>query len=138
MSIFNLLIIEDDDDHAELIDFAIKKTGKSKIIHRCIDGGDACQHVQKIKENESLRPDLILLDINIPKISGLEVLKKIKSLEELIDIPVVIFTTSNSVHDKHNAYKNHANSFLVKSTDFQEFSQTIDEMINYWSKLNKV
>lgn len=80
---------------------------------------------------------MILLDLRLPKIDGLEVLKEIKADEKLRCIPVVILTTSESEKDLAGAYDNHANSYLVKSVDFEKFTKLIDDFGFYWLAWNR-
>jgi len=81
-------------------------------------------------------PDVILLDLRLPRINGLDVLKEIKNDEELRKIPVVILTTSEAEQDVAKAYKHHANSYLVKPIDFKKFSSLMDELGFYWLSWN--
>ena len=83
------------------------------------------------------RPRVILLDLRLPKISGLQLLHEIKTHESLFSIPVVILTTSEAEQDLTLAYANHANSYLVKPVDFTKFSQLIDDLGLYWLDWNR-
>jgi CheY-like chemotaxis protein len=80
---------------------------------------------------------VILLDLRLPKIDGLEVLKEIKNDEELRRIPVVVLTTSEAESDLAQAYEHHANSYLVKPVDFGKFTQLMDDMGFYWLGWNR-
>lgn len=82
-------------------------------------------------------PNLILLDLRLPKIDGMEVLKKIKKTEGLSQIPVVVLTISEAEKDVARAYENFVNSYLVKPLDFEKFSQLIEVMVFYWLGWNK-
>ena len=138
MGNLKIYLIEDDDDHAELVNYNIAKIGNSEIIYRSSDGEEAMSTINQISCEEIERPDLIMLDINIPKLDGIEVLKNIKSIEGLCSIPIVAFTTSDSEKDKVRAYKNHINSYIVKPADFDEMGQSIEEIVKYWSDFNSV
>ena len=83
------------------------------------------------------KPDLVLLDLRLPKLSGHEVLKQIKSLEELRAIPVVILTTSKNEYDIAKAYLNHANSYLVKPLGLDKFQEMVKEIEVYWLEWNQ-
>ncbi|MFV2057161.1 MAG: response regulator, partial [Thiohalomonadales bacterium] len=83
-----------------------------------------------------VRPHVVLLDLRIPKIDGLEVLDEIKSTENLKSIPVVVLTTSAADLDVTNAYKHHANSYLDKPIDINNFSKMMDELGYYWLAWN--
>ena len=80
---------------------------------------------------------MILLDLRLPKLSGHEVLKQIKSLEELRAIPVVILTTSKNEYDMAKAYLNHANSYLVKPLGLDKFQEMVKEIEVYWLEWNQ-
>ncbi len=85
----------------------------------------------------SPRPRLVLLDLRLPKIDGIEVLKKIKQDSEIADIPVVIFTTSDANNDIRTAYDNHANSYLVKPVGFRKFNDILNQVAEYWLNINE-
>jgi len=87
--------------------------------------------------DNSPRPRVILLDLRLPKIGGLQLLHEIKTQEMLSGIPVVILTTSEAEQDLKLAYANHANSYLVKPVDFIKFSQLIDDLGLYWLDWNR-
>ena len=88
-------------------------------------------------ENDLLQPpNIVLLDLRMPKIDGLEVLKRIKTSAELKKIPVIILTTSEAKTDYSRAYEYSANSYLVKPMDYDEFTQMMGDFINYWVNWN--
>jgi CheY-like chemotaxis protein len=87
--------------------------------------------------NVSPRPDMILLDLRLPKIDGLDVLKIIKSDADLTCIPVVVLTTSNTKEDKELAYNNHANGYLVKPLDVLRFINLLELHGDYWHSWNR-
>lgn len=138
MKYLKIYMIEDDDDHFELANFSINKSEHAEILYRSSDGEEALSLVNQIIADEIEKPDLVMLDINIPKIDGIEVLKKFKGCTELATIPVVIFTTSNASRDKARAYENHANSYMVKPADFDEMKRILDLMIEYWGNCNRL
>ena len=82
-------------------------------------------------------PDLVILDLRLPKLDGHEVLTAIKQSEDLKSIPVVVFTTSDNKEDIAQAYRNHADSYLVKPFGFGVFSELIRELSSYWHALNR-
>ena len=138
MSELKIFLVEDDDDHAEIVDFSLKKAGGASVIHRAREGEEALNLLDKIASAKVEKPGLIMLDINIPRISGLELLVKIKAVPALYNVPVIAFTTSNSARDKKEAYEKHVNSYLVKPTGFEEFGQQIATMVKYWGTYNCV
>ena len=87
--------------------------------------------------NNTPRPSVVLLDLRLPKVDGLEVLKTIKTSEELQGLPVVILTTSEAEQDVAHAYESHANSYLVKPVDFQMFQELMEALGFYWLSWNR-
>lgn len=136
-----ILLVEDDPAHAEIT----KRNFRSKRInHRIIhvnDGEKALDYLfhqgEYSNPYDSPRPHLILLDLRIPKIDGLEVLKKVKSHESLHKIPVVVLTTSEADIDITRAYELNVNSYLVKPLNFESFSEMIEAFGFYWTQWNK-
>jgi CheY-like chemotaxis protein len=83
------------------------------------------------------RPDVVLLDLNLPRLSGHEVLRDIKEDRELQAIPVVVLTTSTAERDLARAYDSHANSYVVKPVDFARFHQLVTDLCQYWGTWNQ-
>ena len=135
-----VLLVEDNDDHAELV---IRQLADHRVANQLIrlsDGQEALDfllHEGEFSDPEkSPKPHVIFLDLRLPKIDGLEVLKTIKETEALRTIPVVILTTSEAERDKTSAYLNHSNSYIVKPVDYQKFKQLMDDMGFYWMGWN--
>ncbi len=137
----HVLLVEDNQDHSMLIVDSLEELVAPEGIHHVSDGKEALDYLHRQGDYsdavKSPRPSLILLDLRLPKIGGLEVLRQIKTSEELHRIPVVIFSTSKSEMDICEAYDNHANSYLVKSVDPDEFYQVILDMGRYWLTRNQ-
>jgi two-component system response regulator len=110
-------------------------------IHWVSDGEEALDYLMhrgKHKDREkNPRPDLILLDLRLPRRDGHEVLKDIKNSDDLRTIPVVILTTSKNEYDVTKAYLNHVNSYLVKPLGFDKFQQMTKDLAIYWLKWNQ-
>lgn len=136
-----VLYVEDDEAHAEITKRNLNDSRvANKVIH-LTDGQMALDYLFRQGEYSdaynSPRPHIILLDLRLPKVDGLEVLKRIKDSSELKDIPVVILTTSNSEADIARAYTNNVNSYLVKPLDFKKFTELLDTFDFYWLAWNK-
>ncbi len=135
-----ILLVEDNPDHAELVmrSFAVHQIANK--IYQAHDGAEALDYLfQRASYSDpqtSPRPNVILLDLNLPRINGLEVLKKIKDDRQLRNIPVVILTTSEAEQDIAKAYEYHANSYLVKPIDYDKFTKLMDELGVYWLAWN--
>lgn len=134
----NLLLVEDNDDHAELIRMSLAKSGAGFRVIRASDG-DAALRV--LRERRALsadeRIDLVLLDINLPGKSGLDVLQEIKSDPALRSAPVIALTTSDAEKDRALAYQRHANSYLVKPVDYDRFLELVEDFAAYWGRWNQ-
>lgn len=134
-----ILLIEDNDAHAKLV---IRSLGQHQItnqIYHISDGETALRYLFREGEYSdpatSPRPHLVLLDLRLPRIDGLTVLQQIKQ-SKLSTIPVVVLTTSSAKNDVIAAYQNQANSYLVKPTNFDTFSQMMRELGFYWLAWN--
>lgn len=136
-----ILLVEDNLAHAEMVirNFQDHRVA-NKVIH-LLDGEAALDYLfrrgQFTSPETSPRPHVILLDLRLPKISGLQILHEIKKNEALLSIPVVILTTSEAERDLVMAYQNYTNSYLVKPVDFAKFSQLINDLGLYWLDWNR-
>lgn len=131
-----ILIVEDNpvDLDLTLRAFATKKLSNPIQIAR--DGEEAIQYMKRWEQGEP-KPVVILLDLNMPKINGLEVLQKLKSHPDFKTIPVVILTTSSESSDLKAAYESGANSYIIKPVNFEKFLEVANQIDLYWRVLNK-
>jgi len=132
--LFDILLVEDNTADVYLSKEAMKESSIPYSLHVASDGKEAMSYL--LCEGEyakAERPDIIILDLNLPKKTGLEVLKEIKGNPHLKHIPVVVMTTSNAEQDIENAYAFHANCYITKPIDFDKFSRVIKSIITYWS-----
>lgn len=136
-----LLIVEDNDDHAELVLRSFQSHSNHLALERLRDGEQALDYLFRRGAFENLtkaeRPDVILLDLRLPKVDGLEVLRQIKESSELKALPVVILTTSAAEIDVARAYEHHANAYLVKPVEFREFTDMLRDLGMFWLVWNK-
>jgi len=136
-----ILFIEDDPAHAEITMRNFKKNRISNRVIHLWDGQEALDYLfRKGKYTDpgtSPLPHLILMDLRLPKVDGLEVLEKIRSHDNLKCIPTVILTTSEAEIDITRAYDYNVNSYLVKPMDFEKFSNLIEAFGFYWVVWNK-
>jgi chemotaxis family two-component system response regulator Rcp1 len=129
----HILLIEDNEGDIVLTIEALKEARISNTIDVVRDGEKAMAFLLKEGEfAEAATPDLILLDINLPKIDGKEVLANIKNNEILKVIPVVMLTTSDSEKDIFESYHNHANCYITKPVGFQSFIEVIHTIKEFW------
>lgn len=134
-----ILLVEDNEAHAEMVLRSFEKHRVSNRITHVKDGQQALDFVFQqgaFADTEIAHPHVILLDLRLPKIDGLEVLKRIKTDENLLKIPVVILTTSAAEKDVASAYEYRANSYVVKPMDFDKFEQLMDDLGYYWMAWN--
>ena len=132
------LLVEDNDDHALLVERTLCRSSHEAKITRVSDGEEALQYLrgEGAYADRSL-PDVVLMDLNLPKYSGHEVLAAIRDDPTLACLPVVVLSSSNAVVDRNNAYRGHANSYLVKPSDFQRFRSMINQVATYWGSWNE-
>ncbi len=136
----NILLVEDNLAHAEMTMRGLENNRIANVINHVVDGEQALDylfHRNEFTDTEKFPiPSLILLDLRLPKIDGLEVLEEVKKSQELMNIPVVVLTTSAADIDVVRAYKYHANSYLVKPIDFTNFTKLMDDLGYYWLAWN--
>ncbi len=129
----NLLLVEDNPGDVRLTQEALMQNQLDLKLHVAFDGEQALDFLYKKGENEEApRPDLILMDINIPKYSGIEVLERIKNDPNLKKIPVVMLTTSDTNNDVSKCYELGANAYTIKPLDFENFINMINSIYNFW------
>ncbi len=130
---FTVLLIEDDPAHAELVLRSLEDYRAENHIIHLTDGEAALDFVFRRGEyKEAPRPHMILLDLRLPKVHGLEVLRQIRASEDLHMIPVVVLTTSEAEQDVVRAYDHSVNSYVVKPLDFGRFTKLMRELGYYW------
>jgi len=136
-----ILLVEDNPQHVELTLRALRKHNLANNVLVAKDGAEALEFIfatgaydQRQIENG---PKVILLDLKLPKVDGLEVLRRIKSDERTKAIPVVVVTTSEQDQDVVKSYKLGANSYIVKPVSFEKFVEAVSQLGFYWMLLNK-
>ncbi len=139
MKNFRILIVEDNPADIRLTKVAIQKSEIDYHLDVVKDGVEAINFLKKLgKYSKVDLPDLILLDLNLPRKNGLEALKEIKEDEDLKRIPVVILTISSNEEDLIKAYNLHANSYINKPLDVREFYTIVEFICLYWFKIVKL
>ena len=131
-----VLLVEDSVDDVELTLEALKDSKVRMDVHVVFDGMAAMDFLRREGEYaDKPRPDLVLLDLNLPLMDGREVLKEIRNDPDLTDLPVVVLTTSQSEEDICKAYKLHANCYISKPVDFIRFSEIVKQIEGFWFQL---
>lgn len=136
-----ILLVEDNKNDAELCIRALKKVNLSNNLYHVKDGVEALDFLfarnQYADRQDKKNPKVILLDIKMPRLDGIEVLRQIKSNPATKLIPVVVMTSSKEEHDIVRSYDLGANSFVVKPVDFNSFSKAVSDLGMYWVLTNE-
>lgn len=133
---FHILLVEDDDDHTELIRRALGRASIPNQLSRVANGKDALRALTSDDGTVCSQPDLVLLDINLPGASGLDVLQSVRQHPDSQIIPIVMLSTSCNEADVRGAYQSYANSYVRKPDDFRQLCDMLNELLTYWSKWN--
>ena len=136
-----ILLVEDNPNDAELTLRSLRKNNVSNRIHVVRDGAEALEFIfgtgayngRSLKEG----PRVILLDLKLPKVDGLEVLRQIKSDAQARNVPVVVLTSSKEERDVVESYRLGVNSYIVKPVDFTQFTEAVRQLGLYWTLLNQ-
>lgn len=129
----DILLVEDNYGDVRLTQEALREAGIETMLHIVNDGVDAMEFLnQKGRFNHAPRPDLILLDLNLPKKSGREVLADIKNDPHLRQIPTVVLSTSASDDDIEEAYNLHVNCYITKPMDIENFIDAVRSLNHFW------
>lgn len=126
-----VLHVEDNAAHADLVKRQLSRDRPDVTLVQFLDGEAALRYLSR-----GARPTLILLDLRLPKIDGLEVLRQIKDTAELSRLPVVILSTSSASTDMHSAYRNGANGYLIKPLEFNQFREMMVSLCHFWLDWN--
>lgn len=137
---FDILLVEDDQSDAHLVRAALKENRVLCNLHHVLDGVDALAFLRRQGDawRDAVRPDLILLDLNMPRMNGREFLEVIKADEELRTIPVVVLTTSDVERDVVASYKLGAAGYITKPVDMDQFIEAVRQLDNYWFVLARL
>lgn len=137
MSRLNLLLVEDSENDAHFVNRILNKTLPGASCKWVSNGLEAVEFLQSL-ESSIEQPELILLDLKLPKISGLQVLEEIRKNEKTKHLPVVIYSSSGEVKDIKQAYSIGANSYLIKPVDYIEMKENLGLTFKYWLTKNQL
>ncbi|MBT8416361.1 MAG: response regulator [Silicimonas sp.] len=129
---FRILLIEDNPDHASLTADCLQSDGEEVEVECLASGEEALAFLTDRYAKANELPDLLLLDINMPGMNGLDLLRHVKSDSKLRIIPAVMLSTSMSMRDINEAKANHANSYVLKSSDFDSLESALLQLKRYW------
>ncbi len=134
-----ILLVEDNEGDVVLTLEALKEAKVVNAVQVIEDGEAALQYLRKEGiYKDAVTPDLVLLDINLPRIDGIAVLAEIKKDENLAIIPVIMLTTSNAERDVMESYKHHANCYIAKPVEYQKFMEVVIKIKDFWISIVKL
>lgn len=132
----HILVIEDDEGDALLINEALEECSTTTATTTVYDGTQAIDYLEKQNGFEQAKkPDLILLDLNMPRVTGHEFISIVKQDERFNTIPILVLTTSDAKEDICQSYANHANCFITKPVDVNEFIDMVKAIENFWLRI---
>jgi CheY-like chemotaxis protein len=134
-----VLLVEDNPNDVELTMRVFRKNHLANRIHIVRDGEEALEYLFRTGQYAELpnsRPKVVLLDLKLPKVDGIEVLRQIRADAHLHDLPVVVMTSSREERDVIETYDLGVNSYIVKPVDFEQFTETVRQIGYYWIILN--
>ncbi|MBT3271212.1 response regulator [Candidatus Poribacteria bacterium] len=139
MAALRILLVEDNPDDRDLTTVALGESDVETELVIAEDGVVALEILRKEGEHTGVQtPDLILLDLNLPRKSGFQVLDELKSDPDLKSIPVTVLTTSNEVRDVLTAYESYANGYVVKPVDLDEFIGAVKAITEFWGTVGQL
>lgn len=137
-SLVDILLVEDNPDDIELTLRALSRHNLANRIQVIEDGETALAVLRQRVERVEPMPRVVLLDLKLPKVSGLEVLRQLKESETTRGVPVVVLTSSREDSDLREAYRLGVNSYIVKPVEFVKFARAVSELGYYWVLLNEL
>jgi CheY-like chemotaxis protein len=132
-----ILLIDDNQDHARILQWAFKKTGRSDEFTYFEDGVSALEYLKQSSSEHKGSPDIIFLDLNLPRVDGREVLRLLKTEEATKSIPVIIVSSSEREEDVRKAYELGASSYVSKSAILDDVDPMLKTIQSFWSKSTK-
>jgi len=132
-----ILLVEDDPDHEALAIRALRKANVANEIQVAHDGAEALEYLDAAANGVKTLPQLVLLDLKLPKVEGLEVLRSIRAAEKTALLPVVVLTSSDEEKDIVSSYRLGVNSYIRKPVNFSDFAEATRQLGMYWLLLNQ-
>ena len=132
-----ILLVEDDPDHEALAIRALRKANVANEIQVAHDGAEALDYLNQVSAGAKLLPQLVLLDLKLPKVDGLEVLRNIRATDKTALLPVVVLTSSDEERDIVSSYRLGVNSYIRKPVNFTDFAEATRQLGMYWLLLNQ-
>jgi two-component system response regulator len=133
-----ILLVEDNPDDVLITRRALAKSRVANELYVVRDGQEALEYLLSQDEGDTPRPDLILLDVNLPRVNGMEVLERIRRDDDLAVIPVIMLTASDREDDVVKSYRLGSNTYIQKPVEFEKFLQALDVLGQYWIVIAKL
>lgn len=133
-----IVLIEDNQDHAKILKWAFERTTHQTHLTFFQDAESAFHHLNTIDHKMGLQPDLIFLDLNLPRINGRDVLKQLKSNEASMNVPVIVLSSSDRDEDIRKAYELGASTYISKAVIMNELSNSLQSVLDYWCRIAKL
>ena len=130
-----ILLVEDSVADHKLVQLALEEAGSTSELAHAEDGAEALSVLDAVSAGQRDRPDVVVLDLNLPRVSGIEVLRRVKGDPLLRTIPVVVFSTSRADLDVSVAYACGANAYVVKPVDLQRFIEVVRSIEEHWTRV---
>ncbi len=128
-----ILLVEDNKADADLVAECLRESARPVELHVAADGANALAFLEQNGQHGAApRPDLVMLDLNIPRITGQQFLKRVKTDPDLCSIPVIVFSSSSAQKDVNAAYHEHANCYVVKPDNWTDFERITLQMVQFW------
>jgi two-component system, chemotaxis family, response regulator Rcp1 len=132
----NILLVEDNEDNIDLTEWAFKKGNLLSTLSVAHDGVEAMEYLNRQgKFSDAIRPDLVLLDINMPRMDGRKFLEIVKQDEKFKSIPIIMLTSSSAPKDVQECYERHANCYILKPFDAGKFMDMAKQVESFWANL---
>ena len=132
-----ILLVEDDPDHEALAIRALKRSNVANDVRVARDGEEAVEYMKAVADGAERPPQLVLLDLKLPKVEGLDVLRAIRAADKTAMLPVVVLTSSDEERDIVASYRLGVNSYIRKPVNFTDFAEATKQLGMYWLLLNQ-
>lgn len=132
----NILLIDDNHDHVKILVWALEQSEIRNKVTVVGDGKEALELLESFGQPGralTRKPDLVFLDINLPKVNGIDLLQRMRENAELTSVPIIILSSSDRIEDVRKAYANGANTYISKSHIFNEVAQSVNTICVYWA-----
>lgn len=131
-----LLLVEDSVPDVHILQRVLRDSGSGVELHIARDGQEAIDElVRQARDKPATLPELILLDLHLPKLGGLEVLKRVRELPQTMHLPVIVWSTSRQQEDVRDVYLAGGNSYVQKPRDFPQYREVIEALLRYWFRI---